>query len=134
MSEENRQHPRFAIELDAEIIADDGDSIVGRTRDLSKGGFCMLSRGSMPVGTACKVKLALVFQEGQFSEHLTLPSTVVWCTPVQGVQQIGVKFAPLDPQNRGYLDMFIKFLETGQEDDAEEEEEETSDDEVDPGQ
>lgn len=129
MSDENRQHPRYAVELDAEIIAADGDSVVGRTRDLSKGGFCMLSRGSMLIGTACKVKLALVFSENQFSEHLILPSTVVWCTPVQGAQQIGVKFAPLDPQNRGYLDMFMKFIADGDGSDDEEEELEVDEDE-----
>ncbi len=128
MSDDNRQHPRYAVELDAEIIGADGDSVVGRTRDLSKGGFCMLSRGSMPIGTACKVKLALVFSENQFSEHLILPSTVVWCTPTQGAQQIGVKFAPLDLQNRGYLDMFMKFIADGDAGEAEEEELEVDED------
>jgi hypothetical protein len=115
MSEDQRQHPRYAIELDTLIETVDRQ-IQGRTRDLSKGGFCVLANEAVALGTACKVRLALVFSENQFSEQLTLAATVVWCTPVQGVHQIGIKLAPIDPQNRGYLDMFIKFLEGGEED------------------
>ena len=111
---EQRQHPRYAIELDTIIVTDQGE-LPGRSRDLSRGGFCMLAPSPMPVGTACKVRIALVFSDNEFSEHLTLPATVVWCTRTQGSHQLGIKFAPLDPQNRGYLDMFMKFLEGGRE-------------------
>ena len=117
---DQRQHPRYAIELDAEIdIA--GSSVSGRTHDISRGGFCMMARGSVPVGATCDVKLALVFSETEFSEHLTLAATTVWCTPMKGVYQIGVKFAALDSTNRAYLDLFIKFLDGGEESDDEEE-------------
>ncbi|HEX9100772.1 MAG TPA: PilZ domain-containing protein [Polyangia bacterium] len=110
MKIEKRQHPRYAIELDAEITVAE-TSVSGRTQDISRGGFCMLAQGSVPIGAAGEVKLALVFSETEFSEHLVLPAMAVWCTPMKGAYQIGVKFAPLDPQNRGYLDLFIKFLD-----------------------
>lgn len=116
---DQRQHPRYAIELDAEIHAG-GTSVTGRTHDISRGGFCMMARGSVPVGASCEVKLALVFSETEFSEHLTLAATTVWCTPMKGVYQIGVKFAALDQTNRGYLDLFIKFLDGGEESDDDE--------------
>jgi hypothetical protein len=116
---DKREHPRYAIELDTIIVTDDGE-LPGRSRDLSKGGFCMLAPSPMLVGTACKVRIALVFSETEFSEHLTLPATIMWCTRTQGVHQIGVKFAPLDPSSRGYLDMFMKFLEGGEEEADEE--------------
>ena len=68
-----------------------------------------------PSARAGDVKLALVFSETEFSEHLTLPATTVWCTPIKGAYQIGVKFAALDAQSRAYLDLFIKFLDGGDE-------------------
>lgn len=108
---EQRQHPRYAIGLDV-TAEHDGGKVAGRTRDLSRGGLCMLAKEEFTVGKSCQVQLALVFAENQFSEHLVLPSVCVWCTPVKGgAFQIGFKFAPLDPQNRGYLDLFMKFLE-----------------------
>jgi hypothetical protein len=113
---ENRQHPRYAIELDAEVIVA-GTSVAGRTHDISRGGFCMLARQSVPVGASGEVKLALVFSETEFSEHLMLPAMTVWCTPMKGAYQIGIKFGQLDHQSRGYLDLFMKFLEGGDEED-----------------
>ena len=113
---DQRQHPRYAIELDAEVRVG-GASVAGRTHDISKGGFCMMARSSVPVGATGEVRLALVFSETEFSEHLTLPAMTVWCTPMKGVYQIGVKFAALDATNRGYLDLFLKFLEGGDEPD-----------------
>ena len=57
-----------------------------------------------------------MFSENQFSEHLELAATIVWCTPVRNTYQIGVKFGPIDPANRGYLDVFIKLLDSSAED------------------
>jgi hypothetical protein len=118
---DQRQHPRYAIELDSIIITEQGD-VNGRSRDLSRGGLSMLAPEAVALGTACRIKIALVFSETEFSEHLDLPATVVWCTKVQDSYQLGVKFAPLEPQVRSYLDMFMKFLEGGdeEEDDADE--------------
>jgi hypothetical protein len=117
---DQRQHPRYAIELDAEIIVG-ATAVAGRTHDISRGGFCMMAPQPLPVHTTCEVKLALVFSENQFSEHLTLPATIVWCTPVKNVFQIGIKFEGLEPQYRGYLDLFIKFLDGGDDDEGDDE-------------
>ena len=57
------------------------------------------------------MKLALVFSENQFSEQLTLPATIVWCTPFGGGFQVGFKFGPMSPEVQGYLTLFIQFLE-----------------------
>jgi hypothetical protein len=127
---DQRQHPRYAIGLDVSIEYDEG-KVTGRTRDLSKGGLCMMATEPVPVGKTCQVNVALVFAENQFSEHLILPSVCVWCTPVKGgAHQIGFKFAPLDPQNRGYLDLFMKFLEGAKDegDDGADDEEQEDDD------
>jgi c-di-GMP-binding flagellar brake protein YcgR len=117
---DKREHLRFAIELDATVETEKAAPVSGRTHDLSKGGLCMLTQSTLPIGTACRVKIALVFSPTEFSEQLTLPATIVWCTKTQGAFQLGVKFAQVDPQNRGYLDMFIKFLEGGAEEGGDE--------------
>jgi len=113
MTEQRRAHPRYAIELDATLTTVDR-KVSGRTENLSKGGFCMDTEEALPLGTSCEASIALVFSENQFSEHLTIPATVVWCTATRKGHQVGVKFAPLDPQTRGYLDLFIQFLEGGE--------------------
>lgn len=124
---DQRQHPRYAIELDAEIVV--GETIVsGRTRDISRGGFCVLASQPVPVNASCEVKLALVFSENQFSEHLALVATVQWCTRIKNAYQIGIKFGELEPQYRGYLDLFIKFLDGGDEDDEGEDEDDNATD------
>ncbi len=109
---DNRQHPRFAIELDAEIQTAE-KLVMGRTADVSQGGFCLLAGDGLRVGAACEVKLALVFSENEFSEQLALPATVMWCTRVQDAYQIGVKFGALAPQDAGYLRLFMNFLNRG---------------------
>ena len=124
MSEQRqREHPRFAIELDAEIDLGDGTTrIRGRTHDISRGGFSMLAKAmdtsSVTAGSPCTVRLALVFSENEFSEHITLAGAVMWCTRLREGVQVGVKFALTDAQSRGYLDLFIHFLEEGEEDES----------------
>jgi PilZ domain-containing protein len=126
---EHRQHPRFAIELDAEVSVMDDVTVSGRTHDISVGGISMQASAPVPVPALCSVRLSLVFSETEFSEQLTVSAATVWCTPFRGAYQIGLKFGPLDPQNRAYLALFINFLHGGDDDDDDEDEhEETGDD------
>lgn len=122
-----RAHPRYAIELDAELLLDGGSSIHGRTQDISRGGFCVLAPAASTAvapGTNCTVKLALVFSETEFSEQLSLRAVVAWCTPLKTGMQVGVKFETLDAQSKSYLDLFIRFLEEGRDAAADDEPEE----------
>jgi c-di-GMP-binding flagellar brake protein YcgR len=112
---DQRQHPRYAIELDAEAEFE-GQRFVGRTHDISRGGFCVHLRQPLPLGSVGTVKLALVFSENSFSEQLSLPATIVWSTPVAGAHQVGFQFGELTPEVNGYLTLFIELLEGGRED------------------
>ena len=128
--EEHRQHPRYAIELDAEALFD-GRHFSGRTHDISRGGFCLVLPEKLPLNTVGQVKLALVFSENQFSEQLTLPATIVWCTPFGGGFQVGFKFGSLSPAIQGYLSLFMQFMEgddSGGDDDDEDDHEDNDDD------
>jgi len=117
---ELRAHPRYAIELDAELNPSGTDlRVSGRTHDISRGGFSMLASAtsqSIAPGTSCAIKLALVFSENEFSEQLTLQGTVMWFTRLKAGAQVGVKFDTLDAASSGYLDLFIRFLDEGAED------------------
>jgi hypothetical protein len=117
--EEHRQHPRYAIELDAEALFD-GRRFAGRSHDISRGGFCLVVPERLPINTNGQVKLALVFSDNQFSEQLTLPATIVWCTPIGGSFQVGIKFGAMPAAIEGYLSLFIQFLEGDDEDDEDE--------------
>jgi hypothetical protein len=77
----------------------------------------MRAEQAVASGSSCKVRLALVFPENQFSEHLELSGMIAWCTPIQGAFQIGVKFNNPDPQSVSFLDLFIRFLDEGSDDD-----------------
>src|SRR5262245_25230482 len=119
---EQRVHPRFAVEVDAEVRLPD-QSISGRTQNVSRGGFCMFASQPLAISTPCEARLALVFSDDQVSEQLLLPATIVWCTPVQGQFQIGFKFGPLTTERKNYLSLFIQFLEGGEPDEDDEEDE-----------
>jgi len=121
MSSEQRAHPRYAIELDCELLVDER-SVRGRTRDISKGGFSMLSPAdtrTVAGGLPCTIRVSLVFSDTEFSEQLTLQGVVMWCTHMKAGTQIGVRFDTLDQVSTGYLDMFMKFLDDGEEVDEE---------------
>ena len=123
MTEEHRQHPRYAIELDAELYFEE-KKLAGRTHDISKGGFCLHLAAPLPMNSVGQVKLALVFSENSFSEQLTLPATIVWCTPVPGAYQVGFKFGSVSPEMAGYLSLFIQFLEGEDDPDGDDEDDE----------
>jgi c-di-GMP-binding flagellar brake protein YcgR len=120
---ENRQHTRYAIELDAEAHFEN-EWLRGRTQDISCGGFCVLAPRALPVGSVGEVRLALVFSENQFSEQLTLPALIVWCTQLRDAHQIGFKFGRLSEESKNYLSMFMQFLEGGEHGEETEHEEE----------
>jgi hypothetical protein len=126
--EEHRQHPRYAVELDAEALFD-GRRFVGRSQDISRGGFCLVVPERLAVNLQGQVKLALVFSDDQFSEQLTLPATIVWCTRFAGGYQVGIKFGALTSEIQGYLSLFIKFLSSGEpDDDSDDQDKESHDD------
>ena len=122
MSEQQqpRAHPRYAIELDAHLLPIGGGApVVGRTHDISRGGFSLMCPDMaelLPPGTVCEVRLSLVFSETEFSEPLVLTGSAMWCTRLKQGTQVGVRFEGLDARASGFLDLFIGFLEGGEED------------------
>lgn len=110
---EPRQHPRFALEVDASVEVGDR-KIPVRTRDLSRGGLCFVCAAPVAVGVEVRMSMALVFDEATFSESLAIRARVVWCTPLaEGQYQLGTSFLGLTADNRTYLDLFLRYLREG---------------------
>lgn len=106
----SRRHPRFAVQLAAEV--QDGDeTLTVVTKDMSRGGICVICPKLLPSGSEIQLSLSLVLGAAKFSESLQLSGRVVWCTPVDRGFQVGIAFIRLDHEKVGYLDMYLRFLE-----------------------
>ncbi len=108
-----REHPRYALEIDAEVRIGE-QSIPARTRNVSRGGLAITTDQALPVGVDVTISLALVFDEQAMSEPLPLEGRIVWCSPLAhrygGAYQLGLMFVGLRHEERSYIDMFLRFL------------------------
>ncbi len=108
-AEERRQHPRYAVEIEARVVAD-GAEIRARTRDLSRSGMCFVTKEAVSVGIPVVIEAALKFSANAFSEALPLSARVMWCTAIPDGFQVGVAFTRLPGQTAEYLDLFLKYV------------------------
>jgi len=105
-----RAHPRYALEIDAELHVGER-RIPARTRNISRGGLSLAAHEEVPIGSGVTVNLALVFEEESMSEPLPLLGRIVWCSPLRdGEFQLGVVFVSVRPDERRYVDMFVRYL------------------------
>jgi hypothetical protein len=108
---DTRAHPRYALEIDAEIRFGD-ESIPGRTRNVSNGGLCILTERPLPAGRDVTISIALVFDNQAMSEPLPLRGRVVWCTAVaDNKYQVGATFVSLTKEDRQYVNLFLRYLQ-----------------------
>jgi hypothetical protein len=105
----DREFPRYAVEAALTLRAGE-TSVSGRSTNLSRGGICGQVNGTLPVGTQITVELALVFDDKNVSEVLPLPARIVWSTPLDDGNQVGLAFRPLNPEQVKYLDLFLRYL------------------------
>lgn len=110
---DERLYPRYALEAAIEFMSPAG-STHGRTKNVSHGGLAAEVARPLPSGLVLKVRMSLVFGEDSFSEPLTLPARVVWCTPIHDNFQLGVCFMTLSTEEQSYLAMFLRYLQAGQ--------------------
>jgi len=106
-----RQHPRFAVQIEAELQPPSGEPMSAITKDMSRGGICLACPREVAAGATVGLSLSLVLGTNSFSESLNLPARVVWCTQIEGTYQIGAMFMGLDRERLGFLEMFLRFLQ-----------------------
>jgi len=107
---DGRQHPRFAVTLDAQVQIGN-QTLPAQTKDMSRSGICVVCNGQSAPGSTIRLFLALSLGAGAFSENLELTARVIWCTPVDRRFQLGAVFSNLDAEKRGFLEMFLRFLQ-----------------------
>ena len=112
MSRSEREHPRYAHDAAITFHAVDRE-IVGRTRNVSRGGLCAEVSEEIPVGTSIEIDLQLVFSDERHSEPLRLAARIAWCTAIDEHFQVGVQFMPLHEETAADLQMFLRFLDGG---------------------
>jgi len=106
-----RAHPRYALEIDAEIVTAQ-ERIPARTRNISHGGLSVEATQNVLTGDIITIFVALVFDDERMSESLALKGRVVWCTPLApGRFQIGATFVNLTREDRSYIELFLRYLD-----------------------
>jgi len=87
--------------------------IVGRTRNVSRGGLCAEVWEELAAGTGIEIDLQLVFSDQRQSEPLRLAARIAWCTAIDDHFQLGVQFLPMHEETAADLQMFLRFLDGG---------------------
>ncbi len=105
-----RLHPRFSVDIQV-AVSSDNQNVAAHTRDISRSGLCLVSTQALAREKEIGLELVLTFGEGGLSEPLLMRGKVVWCTPMFGHHQIGVKFLDADREQTRNLDMFLGFLD-----------------------
>jgi c-di-GMP-binding flagellar brake protein YcgR len=112
MSVENRKHPRYLVEIAAEITI--GPNVwAGAAQNISEGGVGLVIEHALEEGATIGVTLFLTQDgiEDPDQEPFEVHAQVSWCAPRdEGTHVAGVRFAPLSPAQRAHLQRFIAAL------------------------
>jgi hypothetical protein len=111
MTENLRRHPRFSVDVQANVRTSDGRKLPARTRDLSRSGICLITTNSLAQRDELLIDLILLFGSSSASEPLPLRARVVWCTPISQAFQVGAMFDDLSKAEESFIDMFLRYLD-----------------------
>ena len=85
------------------LVRDGGDTanVISLTRDISPGGACLVSAVSVPEGALLRLEIALTGSR----RLVRTMGTVRWVNRLfeDGVFELGVEFAEMDPENIGAI-------------------------------
>ena len=115
MSTDLRQHPRFRVEVAAELTL--GHHIVAAaTQNISEGGVGLALERPLEDGAVFDLTLFLTQDgiEDPDEEPFEAKATVAWTAPSdEGNHLAGVRFGQLSPAQRQQLDRFLRALAGG---------------------
>ncbi len=113
MFSDRRQSIRYDVVTEVTVIHEHGHASV-RTRDLSKGGLCMLLPYPLERGASVRLELSLLLGPNAQSEPLSMNAKVAWCAPENtDFFQVGVSFLDLNEEEETHLETFLEFLRQG---------------------
>jgi hypothetical protein len=110
MTDDLRRHPRFSVDVQANVRTSDGRKLPARTRDLSRSGICLITTNSLAQREELLIDLILLIGPST-SEPLPLRARVVWCTPISRAFQVGAMFEKLTRKEQSFLEMFLRYLD-----------------------
>jgi len=109
--EEHRASGRYAaVELKAAVAGADGVLSPVAPRDVSDAGICLVSNEPHEPGSQILVRLWLDFGQQRVSEAFETVFRVVWCTPIEGVFQIGAALVDPREETRRLLATLVHFM------------------------
>jgi len=111
MTDDLRRHPRFSVDVQANVRTSDGRKLPARTRDLSRSGICLITTNALAQREELLVDLILLIGPSSASEPLPLHARVVWCTPISRAFQVGAMFEKLSKKEQSFLEMFLRYLD-----------------------
>jgi hypothetical protein len=111
MTDDLRRHPRFSVDVQANVRTADGRKLPARTRDLSRSGICLITTNALAQREELLIDLILLIGSSSASEPLPLRARVVWCTPISQAFQVGAMFEKLTRTEQSFLDMFLRYLD-----------------------
>jgi hypothetical protein len=111
MTEDLRRHPRFNVDVQANVRTGDGRKLPARTRDLSRSGMCLITTHALSSREELQIDLILLLGPSSVSEPLPLRARVVWCTPISQAFQVGAMFDKLSKKEQTFLEMFLRYLD-----------------------
>jgi Tfp pilus assembly protein PilZ len=111
MTDDLRRHPRFSVDVQANVRTSDGRKLPARTRDLSRSGICLITTNSLAQREELLIDLILLIGPSSTSEPLPLRARVVWCTPISRAFQVGAMFERLTKKEQSFLEMFLRYLD-----------------------
>ena len=79
---------------------------VSSTRDVSAGGFRVIMREMLPVGSRLRVEIHVP----PLNRSIQIEGRVVRCLPTQGGFDLGIQFLKIDPPDRTQLNEAIERL------------------------
>ena len=109
MSDERRQHPRMRCYLPVRLYPKGQFKVIETlTKDLGKGGLCVVSPAFKPTYTPISVELVV----GPAREPLTLKGEVVWFQVIPQSEQfrLGIEFHDVSPKYQLLLSTYIDRL------------------------
>ena len=102
---EQREFPRFAIELDAKLITEDGKESLCKMTDISSKGTCIeiFSEEKIEIGTGIKLEIAAAEKESPINAGVI----IMWVTELDDNTEYhylaGGLLSEIDSEDKDYL-------------------------------
>ena len=103
--DERRKFPRFAIELDAKLITEDGKESLCKLTDISRKGTCIeiFSQEKIEIGTGIKLEIAVAEKESPIDAAVI----IMWVTELDDNTEFhylaGGLLSEIDSKDKNHL-------------------------------